>query len=403
MSRANGSLTGRIVELMRSAPGTVFTLDDIVREVQAENPTTVRTTVARLVGASVIRRVNRGQFCATSSEGGPAVPAVAVAALMEEPVSVPENLAVVAVLPMPEAPAQEPVLNAISGFSVSKVDRGIIYPTVDKNFFVEADKAEALEAIRTLSLQSPQNALITGPQGNGKTEMAIWFAAKYGRSCLIMNCATIRETKDWFGYRDAKAGSLSWHRSDFVRAIEMGNCVIVLDEFNRLHTTLHNALYPLLDARRSSFIEELDEIVCVGPGTIFFATANIGFSHTGTHTLDSAIEDRFGFRIDLDFLPPDKEAVVLAAKTGIDKATAEKLARFGRDVRRKAQGASATLSRMVSTRQLLQTAVLMKEFATKKIAMRKALDFTVVPYYSKEGGHDSEQAQVLQLIQGIFG
>jgi len=292
---------------------------------------------------------------------------------------------------------------AVSGFSVKKMDRGILTLGNDPAFWVSDDNQELLDVVDDLSNTSPQNVLLTGPQGCGKTELSLWFSAKFERPVIIMNCATVRETKDWFGYRDAKDGSIFWHRSDFVRAVEQGNCVVVLDEFNRLHSTLHNSLYPLLDGRRSTFVEELDSIVVVGPRTIFFATANIGFAHTGTHTMDSAIEDRFGYRLNVDFPAVTKETDIIANKTGIDREKARKLATFGQDIRRKSTGLASTLSRPVSTRQLIQSAILMKKFESRGLVGTKALDYTILPGYSKEGGRDSEQAQVLQIMQGIFG
>lgn len=291
----------------------------------------------------------------------------------------------------------------VSGFSVKKVDRGILHLNNDPNFYVSEDNQELLDVIDDLSSSAPQNVMLTGPQGCGKTELSMYFSAKFNKPIIIMNCATVRETKDWFGYRDAKAGAIYWHKSDFVRAIETGNCVVVLDEFNRLHSTLHNSLYPLLDARRSTFVEELDSVVVVGPRTVFFATANIGFSHTGTHTMDSAVEDRFGYRLNVDFPAVSKETDIIAAKTGLDRDLARKLATFGQDIRRKSSGLGATLSRPVSTRQLIQSGILMKKFNQRGLASTKALDYTILPNYSKEGGRDSEQAQVLQLIQGVFG
>lgn len=294
------------------------------------------------------------------------------------------------------------VFDKISGFGVKKVDRAIFEPTVDPAFYVAPDHMDLLDVVNTLAAGTPQNILLTGPQGCGKTELGIWFSARYSRPCIVMNCATIRETKDWFGYRDAQAGTLSWHKSDFVRAVEKGGVVVLMDEFNRLHSTLHNSIYPLLDARRCTFVEEIGEMVHVGPGTVFAATANIGLSHVGTHTLDSAIEDRFAYRVDIGFPDQATEIKIIKSKTGVSGRLAKKLAKFGADIRRKSIGATATLSRAVSTRQLLNTAIVMREFVERGKPAAKAADFTIVPYFSKEGGKESEQAQVLQLVQGIF-
>lgn len=299
--------------------------------------------------------------------------------------------------PVPTATA------GLSGFKMKEVDRAIFTPIADPHFYIDPRHEEFLDSIEAMSRVSPVNVVFTGPQGCGKTELAISLAARNERPCLVMNCSTIRETKDWFGFRDAKNGSVFWHQSDFVRAVTTGNCVVILDEFNRLHTTLHNSLYPLLDARRTTWVEDLDEVVQVGPGTIFVAVMNVGYAFTGTHTLDAAMNDRFTYRLDLDFQKMEVEAKIIHNKTGILPELASKLAQFGRDIRKKASGTTATLQSAVSTRQLLAAAMLMKELQRNGRPAAQALDFTILPYFSKEGGVDSEQAQVLQLIQGIFG
>lgn len=288
-------------------------------------------------------------------------------------------------------------------YKVKNVDRGILYPELDPYFDVTEEHQTLLKVIHEMSLVAPQNVMIVGPQGCGKTELAVWYAAKYELPLIIMNCAVIREAKDWFGYRGARDGSVYWHKADFVRALEMGKCVVVMDEFNRLHTTLHNSLYPLLDARRSSYIEELDGLIAVGKGTTFFSTCNIGFAHTGTFTLDSAMEDRWTMRLDVNFPNAAREKTILMNKTGINDTLAQKLTLLGSNLRTKSQGHNATVGRAVSTRQLLATATLMKNMEAAGIDVKKALDYTIIPFYSNDGGKDSEQAQVLQVIQGVFG
>lgn len=282
-------------------------------------------------------------------------------------------------------------------------ERSIFWPGVDETFHVPKTQKVLLSAINEMAKETPQNLLVCGPQGCGKTELSFWFAAKHARPCLVVNCSAFRETKDWFGFRTAKDGSVLWHKSDFVHAVTMGGCVVVLDEFNRLHSTLHNSLYPLLDARRTTFIEEMEEIVRVAPGTVFVATCNLGYAHTGAFQMDAALEDRFSYRMDVDFLPLDAEIQVLQDRTGISEATSRKLARLAKDIRKKASGDSPSLSRAVSTRQLLATANLMKILHEQGHDPQTAFETTILPGYPKDGGADSEQAQVRLLVQGVFG
>lgn len=305
-------------------------------------------------------------------------------------------------MPVLEKLVAPPVAAPSLGVTITSALGGMMVPELDKRYYVSEDHQKLLAVVDGLASSANQNVMIVGPQGNGKTELAIWFAARASRPLIIMNCATIREPKDWFGYKSAKDGSIFWHRSEFVKAVTTPNAVIVLDEFNRLHSTVHNSLYPLLDARRCTFVEELGEVVRVAPGVVFLATCNIGMSHSGTFVMDAAIEDRFSVRIDVDFLPAKAEQDVLVKKTGVDRVVARNLVKLARLTRSKATGAHATLTKGISTRQLLASAVLMNEYIKMGVPPHRVLEYTVLPYYSKEGGVTSEQSQVAQMINGIF-
>lgn len=282
--------------------------------------------------------------------------------------------------------------------------KGMFKPTIDPNFEVPEATKVLLKTIDTMAKEeAPQNILIVGPQGCGKTDLCVWSAAYLDRDAIMVNCPLIRETKDWLGWRSVKAGTLGWEKSSIIESIERGGAVIILDEFNRLHSSLHNAIYPLLDHRRETYIEELGQTVKVGPGTIFLGTMNVGISHVGTYALDSSLEDRWGIRIDFDFLKPDREVDVLVRKTGIEPDVAQKLVQFATDVRRRASDPVSNLGRAISTRQLIMSAKLIKRMrGTAGIKISSVLEYTIVPFFSKEGGTDSPQAQVLQFIQGIF-
>lgn len=284
-------------------------------------------------------------------------------------------------------------------YKIKKADRSMIWLEPNSLFHVSERNETFLKIVHEMSQDLPQNVLLTGPQGCGKTELAMWFAARYDRPVVVMNCATIREARDWFGYKEAKGGDVFWHVSDFVKACRTPNCVIVLDEFNRLHSTLHNTLYPITDSRRQTWVEELGEMIDVAKGVVFFATCNIGHAHTGTFTLDAALEDRFGQRVECKFLPRVTEIKVLVEKTGIPEVEAIKLVDFARDVRAKVvgDGGGASLTRAISTRQLLQTAILGRRFRAAGNGYAEALRYTVIPYYA-----ENERPQVKMLIQGKF-
>lgn len=290
-----------------------------------------------------------------------------------------------------------------AGFGIAKQDKGIFYPTVDENWYISKSNSEVLDVIQDLSKDDNQNVLLVGPQGCGKTELGVYFGAKYNRCVYIANCPLIREAKDWFGYKTAPKGEVQWQKSDFVRAITTPGAVVILDELNRLHSTVSNSLMPLLDRRRSTYLDEIGETLNVAPGVVIFATANIGHAFTGTFTIDAAHADRFGLRLECDFLTEEHEVKVLMNKTGILEEDARKLAKLASDIRKKVDSGTSGVSTAISTRQLLAAAVLCKQYRIKRLPIKNALHYTIFPAYPMEGGSDSERAQVVAAAKGIFG
>jgi len=285
-----------------------------------------------------------------------------------------------------------------------KKDGAIFYPELDVHFVVQSETKVILDEINNLSKKKPRNLLLVGPAGCGKTELGVWLAAKYDRPCMVVNCPAVRETRDWFGSKAAKDGTTYFEASEFVRAVRMGNCIVILDEFNRLHAQQHNALFQLTDPNKFRvYVEELKEEIEAGPGTIFFATANIGSSFTGTFTLDHAMEERFGIRIAVSFLKEPQEIKLLRARTGVSEATAVKLVQLGNKARAKASGGEASLSQPISTRTLLLAAELCRALEERGADVKLALRCTIIEHYPDDGGTQSERAQILQLVQGIFG
>ena len=271
-------------------------------------------------------------------------------------------------------------------------------PKVDENFYIPEQTQQLLDVVYEISGQHPVNVLLTGPQGCGKTETAIQYAAQHNQEILIMNCGAIREPKEWFGSKEAQGGETYWRKSIFVNAIEKG-CVILLDEINRLHTMLHNAIYGILDDTRETVIDEIGKVT-VHPNTVFFATANIGFAHGGTFTMDAAFEDRFPYVLDVNFLPSEVEQGIITKKTGLPKSQTKKLVQLANKIREQAN--SNIISRHASLRQLLNAAKLMEVYSRRGWDIRVPLEYTLVCRFSNEGAEASERSVVRQLMLGVF-
>jgi nitric oxide reductase NorQ protein len=67
----------------------------------------------------------------------------------------------------------------------------------------------------------------------------------------------------------------------------------------------------LLDYQRELHIPELNRTIHVAEGVQFFATINEGSEYTATDLMDYAMRSRFPRRYEIDFLPQDREALLL--------------------------------------------------------------------------------------------
>lgn len=275
---------------------------------------------------------------------------------------------------------------------------GVFVPEVNDTYYITPDIVSLFDRVHQLSLKKTQKVLLRGPHGAGKTEMAMQFAARHNKPMLIMDCANLKEPRDWFGYKTIVGGEVVWHESQFDKVLSAGGHVILLDEVNRVHPSVMNTLLPILDGRGFTYLEEKGGCITVGPNTVFFSTMNEGASYTGTSACDIALRDRLGQRIvEVTYLPKDREVKVLVDRTGIDARKAASLVDIANQIRVKSSGLGSSFSDGFSTRQLIAAA---EDFVVGGVS---SLTFTMSNLFSAEGGTNSERATVLQLIQGKFG
>lgn len=256
----------------------------------------------------------------------------------------------VALLTDQNVSSQPPALEIENG------DLEVFYPGPDPYFIITENVVEALEVTEAISRKHPANLLITGRPGGGKTTLAIEFAAKFNRPAVVIDFGVLQEPQQLFQTTRLIQGSgdsmiTDIRETGFVKGLETKDCIVVMDEINRPENErVLNVLMPLLDGRRSAWIEDLRRRVYVADNVIFVATLNEGNLFCGITSIDLALRDRFR-EVFLDYLPAEAEAKVLEVKTGIPKIIANSLAEFAYAVRN-----APAISKKISTRQLLYAA-----------------------------------------------
>jgi MoxR-like ATPase len=194
--------------------------------------------------------------------------------------------------------------------------------------------------------------LMVGPSGYGKTSIPERFAQITERNHVRVNCAAIRDPEEWLGFREAKDGTTVFEPTEFARAIQQGNSVIVLDEINRLEPWLHNTLFPLLDDDRATTIH--NKRFEVADNTIFVLTLNQGVEFTGTFELDQAFMNRVSATMHVGQLPEEAEVQVLTKRTSIKAPVARDIVKVGRRLREVSERHEAEVD--CSTRATLRIA-----------------------------------------------
>lgn len=277
-------------------------------------------------------------------------------------------------------------------------------PTKNEGFILTPE-FELLVAIsgKMLSEGRTANTLLLGPAGCGKTATAEQLAAYLGLPYLHLNCSSIREASMLFGMREVKDGRTFTRPSLFTQTIENGGAVIMLDEINRCAPTALNGLLTAMDGS-SPWSEDLERHVKVGPNLVFVGACNIGAAYTGTYRLDKALDDRFARRLEVSYLPADKEIELLIKVTGIGKVAATRLVQVAQQVRSEFNKGTKKFSQDVSTRVLLGAA---NDFAAlesvKKGAGPKSLQMTICNRFDPSGDSNSERTSLSMLIDGKFG
>jgi len=250
-----------------------------------------------------------------------------------------------------------------------------------------------------------ENAILVGDKGEGKTIVAMALANSLGRPLFKVNFGNMQDAQTVLigkTHFDTTKGTV-FSKSYFVEAITTPNAIILCDELSRSSDDAMNIMFPVLDSNQR-YLRLNDEvnspIVEVAEGVSFIATANIGHEYTGTRTLDAALKDRFSTKIEVDHLDIKTRSKLLKeAFPSLTTDLTDRISKIATTINEKvyAQDGNTNISIPLSTRMCLSVAKLINDGFTPM----EAIESTIYPEYSEEGGNQSERTYVKQIVQGV--
>ena len=245
-----------------------------------------------------------------------------------------------------------------------------------------------------------KNIMMTGPAGCGKTMAAKSLVKALDRPDFYFNLGATQDARATLigNTQFDKQKGTYFSESAFVKAIKTPNAVILLDELSRAHPDAWNILMTVLDGgQRYLRLDEAEgsPIVNVAEGVTFIATANIGNEYTSTRVIDRAILDRF-VTIEMDVLNDEQEFELLKFMfPEVAEDDLRAVAEIAHHTRTQSISDSGKVTAMVSTRASVEMAGLIYD----GFDLFESAEISIFPFFSNDGGVDSERTYVKQLVQ----
>lgn len=248
-----------------------------------------------------------------------------------------------------------------------------------------------------------QNVMMLGPTGSGKTQTVRWVAKALGRPLFPFNLGATQDPRGALignTHFDNEEGTF-FNQSPFIEAIQTPNAIILLDELSRANPEAFNILMTVLDdgQRYVRLDEQADSpVVKVHPTVTFMATANIGHEYSSTRVIDRAIKDRF-VTVQMDYLSESEEFQLLTKLfPDVSDHNRKMVAKAVTQVRDDVRSEDGQLEHNLSTRHSIEMTSLLND----GFSVMEALELIVWPQYDVEGGQDSDQTYVKQLVQAVI-
>ncbi len=209
--------------------------------------------------------------------------------------------------------------------------------------------------------------LLKGPTGCGKTRFVAHMAARLGRPLFTVACHDDLTAADLTGRYLLKGGQTEWFDGPLTRAVRMGG-ICYLDEIVEARKDVTVILHPLTDDRRILPLERTGETLEAPDDFMLVVSYNPGYQNI-LKSLKPSTRQRF-LALEFDFPPPEVEAEIVAAESGLELERCKPLVQLARRLRT-LEGQD--LEEVVSTRLLVYCASLIAAGMAWDLAVRAAI------------------------------
>ncbi|MCC6501676.1 MAG: CbbQ/NirQ/NorQ/GpvN family protein [Deltaproteobacteria bacterium] len=203
--------------------------------------------------------------------------------------------------------------------------------------------------------RSKMAVLLKGPTGCGKTRFVSHMAWRLGLPVHTVACHDDLTSSDLVGRYLIKGRETVWLDGPLTSAVRSGG-ICYLDEVVEARKDTTVILHPLSDDRRVLSVEKTGEELKAPDNFMLVISYNPGYQHI-LKDLKPSTRQRF-ISLEFDYPSEEMEAEIVASESSLDSATATKLVRAGRRMRKLIDSG---LESPPGTRLLVHAATLMKE------------------------------------------
>lgn len=164
--------------------------------------------------------------------------------------------------------------------------------------------------------------MLTGPTGCGKTRLVEHMGVLLGRPVVTISCHDDLTSSDLVGRFMVAGGDVVWTDGPLTKAVKAG-VICYLDEVVEARHDSLAVLHSLTDHRRALYLDRAGEVV-TAPDTFMLVCSYNPAYRSSLKELKPSFRQRFA-TLGMRYLPPEREAEVVVAETGVEAAIAARL------------------------------------------------------------------------------